>query len=332
MKLICKYIFIIFLSFCALCTKAQNLVPNPSFENYDTCPHYYSFIYYASPWFQPQTYNGNTSNSSSSDFFHSCGLGGEVDVPTNNMGNQFARTGNGYAGIFCHSDTINSREYIEVELLNSLVNGQDYCVEFYVSLADAFSLAVSNIGVYFSQDSLLVNNYNAITYVTPQIENDNSNFLTNKINWMKIFGIFTAQGGEKFMTIGNFRDPQNTNFTNVPGGLITDMSYYYIDDISVTACDTTLINVNEYEKNNNFNLYPNPNNGNMVLEHSLNETEVGKLNIYDVSGRLIDSYNLLSGENKQLNINKTDLENGIYFYEVIINDKLQASDKLIIIK
>ncbi|MBK7183362.1 MAG: T9SS type A sorting domain-containing protein, partial [Bacteroidetes bacterium] len=79
-------------------------------------------------------------------------------------------------------------------------------------------------------------------------------------------------------------------------------------------------------------LYPNPNNGNMMLDYSLNETEVGKLNIYDVSGRLIDSYNLLSGENKQLNINKTDLENGIYFYEVIINDKLQASDKLIIIK
>lgn len=78
-----------------------NLVPNPSFEIYDTCPYnefnpVYSgvdAICRAIPWFQhnsPNPYNCGGST----DFFHAC----NGSVPLNIDGFQNARTGFGYAG------------------------------------------------------------------------------------------------------------------------------------------------------------------------------------------------------------------------------------------
>jgi len=85
------------------------------------------------------------------------------------------------------------------------------------------------------------------------------------------------------------------------------------------------------EVNNPFKLYPNPNNGNMVLEYIINATDKAEINISDISGKLINSYLLNSDENK-VTINEEHLKNGVYFYQVIINGKVKQSDKLIIIK
>lgn len=52
-------------AYCLLPTAtcfSQNLVPNSSFEQYDTCPTYESLIRYAVPWFQPivPAWNGSS--------------------------------------------------------------------------------------------------------------------------------------------------------------------------------------------------------------------------------------------------------------------------------
>jgi hypothetical protein len=77
-----------------------NLVPNPGFEIYDTCPQDlfnppYSgtnAICRAIPWFQPNS--PGITCSGSTDFFHAC----SSFVPQNILGFQYARTGSGYAG------------------------------------------------------------------------------------------------------------------------------------------------------------------------------------------------------------------------------------------
>jgi hypothetical protein len=310
-------------------TVAQNLLPNHSFEVVDTCPLAYNFLYLASPWFNPNTIDYGTP-----DLFNACApTGFGVDVPTNSVGSQSPKTGNGYAGIACVVDTQNLREYIEVPLISPLISGQQYCIEFYVSLADKCSLATSNIGAYFSVDSLLdASSGNAISYVTPQISNANSNIIIDKVNWSKIFGTFIAQGGERFMSIGNFFSPVNTNTQSVSAGIFP-LAYYYIDDIFVTACDTVLIGINEINnKKNNFNLFPNPNDGTMNFIYTLKEKENGAFEIYDISGRIIQTYRLQTGANNQLFINATQLNSGVYFYKVIIDGQIEKSDKLIIIK
>jgi hypothetical protein len=81
-----------------------------------------------------------------------------------------------------------------------------------------------------------------------------------------------------------------------------------------------------------YRLYPNPNDGRMNFVYDLFESEKGELVIYDISGRTIQSFKLQIGTNNQLFIDETKLGSGVYFYKVLINEKIKTSDKLIIIK
>ncbi|MGQ0829238.1 MAG: RCC1 domain-containing protein [Bacteroidota bacterium] len=83
--------------------------------------------------------------------------------------------------------------------------------------------------------------------------------------------------------------------------------------------------------NKSFNLYPNPNKGSMVLDYDLKKDENGTIKIYDLTGKLMVSY-LLNANQTQLQINNTELNNGIYMYNIIINNKTVKTDKLVIIK
>ena len=152
-KLICL-VFILNLFQC-ISLNSQNLVPNCSFEITTSCAGY-GKIYYAAPWFQPNIYSGNTTNSSSSDMFASCAPSfSGVSVPSNSDGYQYARTGSVYVGIYCFRTT-NSREYIEVPLLDTLISNHNYCVEYYVSYANNWGTVISNMGAYFSHDSVML--------------------------------------------------------------------------------------------------------------------------------------------------------------------------------
>lgn len=81
-----------------------------------------------------------------------------------------------------------------------------------------------------------------------------------------------------------------------------------------------------------YKLYPNPNDGNMIFEYSLSETSKGMFMLYDVTGRLINSYKLTEGGNNTLKISEDELQNGIYFYNVIIDNKVKAQSKIVIVK
>ncbi|CAN5468650.1 hypothetical protein BH10BAC1_BH10BAC1_07490 [soil metagenome] len=82
---------------------------------------------------------------------------------------------------------------------------------------------------------------------------------------------------------------------------------------------------------NLLGLYPNPSNGLMQLDYSLNVGEVGELKIFDVTGRLVAQYNLNANENI-LQINQNILNDGLYLYQVLTNGQVVGSDKLIITK
>ncbi len=140
---------------------AQNIVPNYSFEVDTACPFMGSDLFYAIPWFVPHT------NWSSTDLYDTCdnSVGSGAGVPYNDGGYQWARTGVKYAGIIVYTDTMNYREYMEVPLLDTLIANRNYCVEFYISRAENSGYAISNLGAYISNDSLLDSNSNdAIDY------------------------------------------------------------------------------------------------------------------------------------------------------------------------
>ena len=80
-----------------------------------------------------------------------------------------------------------------------------------------------------------------------------------------------------------------------------------------------------------YSLFPNPNNGLMQLNYSLADNETGIITIYNLLGVEISSYPL-SKNSTSLAIDQSQLSNGIYFYKVIVNDRLIKSDKVIINK
>ncbi|MFZ2205562.1 MAG: PKD-like domain-containing protein [Minisyncoccia bacterium] len=115
--------------------------------------------------------------------------------------------------------------------------------------------------------------------------------------------------------------------------ILLDVNY---DDLD-PASRSMLIGSNESDDStqskemNLFKLYPNPNDGNMMLDYSLNTSDKGEIAIFDIAGKLIYKYGLDASAN-QIIISHTGFNNGIYFYRIKINDQIVQSDKLIIIK
>ena len=61
--------------------KAQNLVPNPSFELDTACPYGVSKLYYAVPWFQPRFYPIGVTLMCSSDLYDTCSSPSTDSIP-----------------------------------------------------------------------------------------------------------------------------------------------------------------------------------------------------------------------------------------------------------
>jgi len=208
-----------------------NLVPNPSFEDTIACPSSPGQINFATSWINP--------TMASPDYMNSCNTT-QFGVPSNYLGVQNAHTGKAYAlvGMYCYCPGSNNyREYIQVSLNNFLIKDEKYCIEFYVSLMNGKYLeyAVNNIGVYFSTTAVSSTNYDPLPYV-PQVINPPSNPLTNTGVWTKVSGQYISQGGERYITIGNFNDNATSDTVFIKKGSSLQ-SGYYIDDVSVIHLD-----------------------------------------------------------------------------------------------
>ena len=84
-------------------------------------------------------------------------------------------------------------------------------------------------------------------------------------------------------------------------------------------------------KESSFIIYPNPNNGAMSFEYELKNNDKGEVEIYDITGRKIVSYELETGS-KIITISETTLNSGMYFYIYKINGSVEKSEKIIIAK
>lgn len=228
----------------ATLSSAQNLVVNPSFEQTVTnCSQFGGegfFTDLAGTW---DNANSNTAGDSCSspDLFSPCNEVFGISVtgmPNNELGWQYARTGERYVGIITHEPLSNYREYIQGRTTAPLVAGQQYCVSFYVSRADNVPFATNNMGVYFSnthyQRNACPGSQNSLINVTPHLNYDCAP-ITDTTNWVRLQWNYTASGGEQYFVIGNFFNNANTTIVNVGGGGLHPYAYYYIDDVSIEA-------------------------------------------------------------------------------------------------
>jgi hypothetical protein len=227
-----NFFFVLFLSLLLNEAHSQNnLVPNPSFEDSIQCVvSSGQFSGYVSDW------TGNAQ------YFSSICQGYEVEVPDGAWGHQAPRTGISYAGVYTGIwDTVSSHEntrfYVHAPLLQTLQQGSRYCVSFYVGLGNNCIYACNDIGALFT-DTAFSSFTNYVIPANPQVANNGAlNPLTDTSGWMLVSGIFTANGNERFITIGNFKNDALSDSLYVhPQIEFTyqwEHSYYYIDDVSV---------------------------------------------------------------------------------------------------
>ncbi len=310
-----RLVFVLLFGAIIITSLAQdNLVPNPSFEDKNHCPVILGDLEAAIFWLDP--------NSGSSDYFNECDSTNIVGVPNNVGGYANAYTGFSYAGFATYH--LETREYIQSQLSSPLVAQKKYHVEFYVNLCDSCNHASNEMGAYFSLNAPS-NTTGSPFEVAPQVNNNLVDSLNDKINWMKVSGEFIAEGGEHYITIGNFKSNVATDVYEVPGGGViwTEvLAYYYIDDVSVVLDTTTGVNELEQVK---FEVYPNPTKNNLVVE-----TDVVKntsLIIFDLTGRIFISVPLQA---VKTSIDISDLPRGIYVAVLEQNGNRAARRKIVV--
>ncbi len=210
--------------------EGQNIVPNGSFESIGKKPRKLGSIENATGWVSPTGVRA--------DLF--TGNEPEIGVPSNVYGTEDAHDGGNYAGIvgFSYGNKV-PRSYLMTKMDTPMKKGMRYCVKFYVSLAEASKYASNNIGVNFGKKPFGTDSKVSIV-AEPSIMhfNNDHKILSARYNWTEICGLYTADGGEKYITIGNFLSDEDTKSERMkkdPNVKVAQAisAYYYIDNISV---------------------------------------------------------------------------------------------------
>ena len=316
-----RLLFLSFL-FLGLSLNAQNLVPNPSFE--DTTVQRFS-NYRPNLWVSP--------NNGSPDYFsplNDSTLRFPTSAPNSFYGYQFAKDGIAYMGLWINSiNNVFHREYIQTKLDSSLKKDSTYCLQLFVSLADSMHYSSRNqLGVFFSRNAVSLNSHTAMPY-TPQLIVSPNNYIDDKTNWMQFDLTYTANGKKDYITIGNFNDTSSVDTSYVgSGGVHSDhfTTYYFIDNLYLGDCDsvpkqsTGLINL---EKAAQPRIYPNPTNGTLQIT---SEEALKELMVFDVQGRLVQRKQLLSKGDQALSI---EGQPGLYFLQIWTHNGNRYTEKVI---
>jgi len=136
---------------------------------------------------------------------------------------------------------MDSRNYIQVKLKDSLRQGKCYYAEYFVSLCSTYKLGSNNQSMLFTSNPVYVDT-SAVPAIymmpaNPQITNYGNPVITDTLNWVKVSGVFTAQGGEQYLTLGNFKNNAQTAIQQIqPTGY--NGAVYYLDDVSVIPLDS----------------------------------------------------------------------------------------------
>lgn len=224
----------------------QNLIYNGDFEIFSSCP-----LYESNPTQNPKEITKclgwNTPTHGTGDYFNSCSNNPGISIPINYNGIQNAFNGNGYVGGFFTNYTGGAGsdgysgpmwwEYIQGTLIQPLEAGKFYKLSMELSLAELSDLMINEIGAYFSENPIVSSN-TASLQVNPQCTFFNPTFFIDTLNWMHVEAIFIANGGEKHITIGNFKDNISTDtirrYDLSPTADNPYKTYFYIDNVVLT--------------------------------------------------------------------------------------------------
>ncbi|NJB72609.1 outer membrane protein OmpA-like peptidoglycan-associated protein [Saonia flava] len=230
---------------------AQNLVKNPSFEEYIICPKTMGN-------FEDDVKDWSAPTAGTTDYFNTCST--IMGAPKNFNGSQVADFGQGYVGFYMHAPD-DYREYIQAQLKTTLIKGEKYTVSFYVSWADESDMAIRDFGVLFSEKQVYLptkkplsgrQRYKIRDNAYHMIDIENVKFYDNKDTWVLVSIEIVAKGKENFLILGNFKSNAATRRFKT-GKKVKKGAYYYVDLVSVVPENPNKVTATiELDKTNIF--------------------------------------------------------------------------------
>jgi|SRR5690606_22885689 len=217
---------------CYVQSVAQNLVPNPGFEDYPKCPGSYSRTkseFRMNAWYSP--------NAGTPDSYNTC-ASGDGGVPYNWAGVSEAYEGRGYVGIYLWLGIREFREYIQCALSAPLIRDTTYVVSFRFRLSSYSRYVCDRIGLHLSDSALTTRDDEALK-IKPVLSVVADSILTISTGlWETGEMEYRANGGERFVTIGNFDGDERTGTYRIKHRpdqqhMLAEAAYYYIDDVVV---------------------------------------------------------------------------------------------------
>jgi OmpA-OmpF porin, OOP family len=166
----------------------------------------------------------------------------EISPQKNVYGGEQAQDGQNFSGVMVYAQGNKlPRTYITSKLNTPMKKGQAYCVKFYVSLGDNSKFATNNIAAHFSKKDVSISDKKSIID-KPHVRDVNNKVFSGMYSWERVCGTYIADGGEKFITIGNFNMTEDTKVDKVkkdPSNKNPQIggAYYFIDNISVQLLD-----------------------------------------------------------------------------------------------
>ena len=234
-----RIVLFCFVLFCLVIkSKSQNLVPNPSFEQYTDCNNIY--IYNALNWCAANTLAGVSA------YYNACHVNTLHTTPSQSFdacftSYQVPHTGLAYIDISSYVQSTTQESTVsQVKLIDTLKAGKVYCVTYYVSVWNNAKYTIDKLGALLMPTPFSCWSTSVITPTvaiagnyTPQVVTTPGVAIGDTLNWTEVSGSFTAIGNEAYLAIGDFFTHaqhyiQNTYPTNCNG-----LAYYYVDDVSV---------------------------------------------------------------------------------------------------
>jgi OmpA-OmpF porin, OOP family len=207
---------------------AANLVVNPSFENTSTTP------------FGPGGFGGSaigwTSGGGSPDIFTAATM-----VTSGRSTFQTPFDGLIVAGILNSPvvpgvSTNAQYEYLQTELVSELVAGETYRLSMWVAHADKSRRRAPDLGMHLSTNTAFNQPIGAFFLpitLTPTMNNPYGGLITSR-EWILFESIYTAAGGERYLTIGNFLQNNGDSLPLIPTPTF-GTGYYFIDNVGVES-------------------------------------------------------------------------------------------------
>ena len=262
-------------------SNAQNLIQNPDFESYSTCPTSISEVDKANFWF---------TTIISPDYYN-CAFVSHPDFPTTSL----AYSGTGFVGFLSYGDVNGSGEALGQLLNQALLPHQAYSISFAAKrpYMGMYANNCSGLEVFGFSDSVPIN---AGFIHASQIPNAHllvSTLTIQDTNWTSHMINFIVPDTIKYLVFTIGQSP-------------ICMQYIFLDSINLISLKTN--SIVEQNAITQFSINPNPSNGLFTISLPDDNSEIF---IRDILGRVVTTSHSARGE-----LNQYLEKSGIYFVSI----------------